>query len=106
MLKTPSQMQREIERDWMDIESLGSNTQYAETYISSTVQQKGPEELTGKTITEKCSIKDGKRKITKTEEIMKPDDTKEVTEIVTEGSDVKTNEYLLGLGQEKKAIRH
>jgi len=104
MLKTPSQMQREIERDWMDIESLGPNTQYAETSKSSTVQQKGPQGLTGKTITEKCTIKDGKRKTTKTEEILKPDGTKEVTETVTEGSDVKTNKYLLGPGQEKKAI--
>jgi len=90
----------------MDIESLGPSTEYAETYKSSTVQEKGPQGLVGKTITEKSSIKDGKKKTIKTEEIMKPDGTKEVTETVTEGMDVKTNKYLLGPGQQNKAIGH
>jgi len=90
----------------MDIESLGPSTEYAETYKSSTVQEKGPQGLIGKTITEKSSIKDGKKKTIKTEEIMKPDGTKEVTETVTEGMDVKTNKYLLGPGQQNKAIGH
>jgi len=90
----------------MDIESLGPSTEYAETCKSSTVQEKGPQGLTGKTITEKSIMKDGKKKTTKTEEILKSDGTKEVTETVTEGMDVKTNKYLLGPGQEKKAIGH
>jgi len=106
MLKTPSQLQREIDRDWMDIESVGPNAEYAETYKSSTVQERGPQGLTGKTITEKSSIKDGKKRTTKTEEVLKPDGTKEVTETVTEGADVKTSRYQLGPGQERKAIGH
>jgi len=57
----------------MDIESLGPSTEYAETYKSSTVQERGPQGLIGKTITEKSSIKDGKKKTTKTEEVLKPD---------------------------------
>lgn len=76
MVKTPSQIQKEFQKDWMDIESLGPSTEYAETYKSSTVQEKGPQGLTGKTITEKSSIKDGKKKTIKTEEIIKPDGTK------------------------------
>jgi len=90
----------------MDIESLGPSTEYAETYKSSTVQERGPQGLIGKTITEKSSIKDGKKKTTKTEEVLKPDGTKEVTETVTEGTDIKTNKYQLGPGQERKAIGH
>jgi len=90
----------------MDIESLGPTTEYAETCKSSTVQEKGPQGLVSKTITEKSSIKDGKRKTTKTEEILKPDGTKEITETVTEGADIKTNKYSLGPGQQKNAIRY
>jgi len=88
----------------MDIESLGNGAEFAETYKSSTVQERGPQGLTGKTITEKSSLKDGKKKTIKTEEVMKPDGTKEVTETVTEGVETKTNKYLLAPGQERKAI--
>jgi|MGYP006912547286 hypothetical protein len=89
----------------MDIESLGNgNAEYAETYKSSTVQERGPQGLSGKTITEKSSLKDGKKKTIKTEEVLKPDGTKEVTETVTEGVETKTNKYLLGPGEERKAI--
>jgi len=106
MWKSPYEMQREFDKDWMEIEKLGSggNTEYAETYKSSTVQERKPEGLVGKTVTEKSSIKDGKKTTVKTEEILKPDGTKEVTETVTEGTDTKTNKYLLGPGQERKAI--
>jgi hypothetical protein len=84
-MKTPSQIQKEFNRDWMDIETLGSGakTDYAETYKSSTVQERGPQGLTGKTITEKSSIKDGKKTTVKTEEVTKPDGSKEVTETIT-----------------------
>ena len=105
LFKTPSQIQREFDRDWMDIESLGNgNAEYAETYKSSTVQERGPQGLSGKTITEKSSLKDGKKKTIKTEEVLKPDGSKEVTETVTEGVETKTNKYLLGPGEERKAI--
>lgn len=104
MWKTPSQIQKEFDRDWMDVESLGNGAEYAETYKSSTVQERGPQGLTGKTITEKSSLKDGKKKVIKTEEVLKPDGSKEVTETITEGSDVKTSKFTLAPGQERKAI--
>jgi hypothetical protein len=104
--KRPSQIQRELERDWIDIENLGSGVETAETYKSSSVQERGPQGLTGKTITEKSSIKNGKKTTVKTEEITKPDGSKEVTETITEGADTKTNKYLLAPGQDKKAITH
>jgi hypothetical protein len=90
----------------MDIESLSPATEYAETCMSSTVQEKGPQGLISKTITEKTSIKDGKKKTTKTEEILKPDGTKEITETVAEGADIKTNKYSLGPGLHNNAIRY
>jgi curved DNA-binding protein CbpA len=99
LMKTPSQIQKEFDRDWMDIEKLGNGAEYAETYKSSTVQERGPQGLTGKTITEKSSVKDGKKTTIKTEEVLKPDGSKEVTETTTEGTDTKTNKYLLGPGQ-------
>jgi len=106
LMKSPVQLQREIEKDWMDVEALGNspNTTYAETCKTSTVQERGPQGLTGKTITEKSTIKDGKKKCIKTEEVLKADGTKEVTETVCEGLETKTNKYLLGPGQERKAI--
>lgn len=67
LMKTPSQIEREFQRDWMDVESLGSGKEYAETYQSSTVQERGPQGLTGKTITEKSEMKDGKKKTIRTE---------------------------------------
>lgn len=60
--------------------------------------------MTGKTITEKSSLKDGKKTTIKTEEVLKPDGTKEITETVCEGGEPKVNKYLQGPGQERKPI--
>lgn len=67
----------------MDIEKLGNGAEYVETYKSSTVQERGPQGLTGKTITEKSSLRGGKKTTTKTEEVLKPDGSREVTECIT-----------------------
>jgi curved DNA-binding protein CbpA len=104
LMKNPAQMMKDFDKDWMEIESLGNNAEFAETYKSSTVQERGPQGLTGKTTTEKSTLKDGKRKTIKTEEVLKPDGTKEVTETTTEGAESKTSKYMLGPGQERKAI--
>jgi len=42
LLRTPSQIQSDFERDRIDIENLGSKADYAETYKSSTVHERGP----------------------------------------------------------------
>jgi hypothetical protein len=55
--------------DWdkkMDIENLDPNTEYAEKYSKSTVQSKGLKGMTGKTITEKTEMKNGKKVTVKT----------------------------------------
>jgi len=105
-MKSPALMQMEMDKDWMNMECLANspNAKYSETCKSSTVQERGPLGLTGKTITEKSIMKDGKRKCIKTEEILKPDGSKEVTETICEGLETKTNKYLLAPGQERKAI--
>jgi len=81
LMKSAAQIQKDIDRDWMNIEALGNspNTEYAETVKTSTVQNRTPQGITGKTITEKSVLKDGKKKCIKTEEVLKPDGTKEVT---------------------------
>jgi hypothetical protein len=43
-----------------------SDTQYAESYNKSSYQKRGPKGLTGKTVTVKTEIKDGKKKKIKT----------------------------------------
>jgi len=102
--KTPSQLEYEFERDWGNIDSWGPKAEYAESYKSSTFHEKGPNGITGKTVTEKSSLKGGKKTTVKTEEILKPDGTKEITETVCEGGEPKVNKYLQGPGQERKAL--
>lgn len=95
---------RTFDRDFMDIEKLGPQTEFAESYKSSSFRERGPQGITGKTITEKSSLKDGKKQTIKTEEILKPDGSKEVTETIHEGTEIKTNKYSLAPGQDRKAI--
>jgi len=83
---------------------LGPETEFAESYKSSTFHEKGPQGVTGKTITEKSSIRGGKKVTVKTEEILKPDGTKEITETVLEGGDTRTSRYLQAPGEDKKAL--
>jgi len=52
-------------------------------------------------MTEKTEVKDGKRKTIKTEEVLKSDGTKEITQTVTEGTDVKSSKFCLAPGQER-----
>lgn len=56
----------------IDIESLGPDTQYAESFKRSVVQTKGSKgQPVGKTITEKNELKNGKKVMIRTEEILK-----------------------------------
>lgn len=102
ILGRPSRFLKEFDRDFgkefMDIEKLGPQTEFAETYKSSSFRERGPQGVTGKTITEKSSLKDGKKQTVKTEEILKPDGTKEVTETILDGTEVKSNKYSLAPG--------
>lgn len=123
LARTPSQIERELDRAWGDwgwnsrrnnifdeawrnLDSVNPNTEYAESYSTSSFQQKGPEGITGKTVTKKSTLKDGKRQTIETEEVLKPDGSKEVTETVWDGRDSKVNRYQLGAGQDLKAIKH
>lgn len=111
MLKSSS-LQKDIEKDMlnmknmmnMDIESLGPNTEYAESFKSESFREKGAQGLTGRTISEKTELKNGKKRCVKTEELLKADGTKEVTETICENNEVKTNKYMLQAGQDSRAL--
>jgi len=70
------------------------------------IKEKGPQGSTGKTITQKSIYKDGVRTNMTTEEILKPDGTKEITETVDKGGDVKTNKMVLGPNEEYRQIKN
>jgi len=98
-----------------DVDALAKDAEYVESFKSQTVRQNGPGGAVGRTITKKTSIKDGKKYEVSTDEILKPNGSKIVTETVKEDGKVKVNKYELGanhtrkeltVGQDKKALPH
>ena len=83
----------------MDIESLGPDTEYAETFKKSSVQRKGEKGITEKTVTEKTELKNGKKVYIKTEEVVNEDGTKQITQTIRDDQGTKTNSYNLAIGQ-------
>lgn len=86
----------------IDIESLGPDTQFAESFKKSVVHTKGPKgQPIGKTITEKSELKNGKKCTIRTEEILKEDGTKEIIQTVKDDQGSRTNTFNLAVGQER-----
>jgi hypothetical protein len=68
------------------------------------VRQDGPGGAVGRTVTKKTSIKNGKKYEVSTDEILKPNGTKIVTETIKEDGKVRINKYELGADHTKKAL--
>lgn len=68
-----------------DVDTLAksaNNAEYVESFKSQTIRQEGPGGAVGRTISTKKSIKDGKKYEVTTDEILKPNGSKIVTETV------------------------
>jgi DnaJ-class molecular chaperone len=68
-----------------DVDNLAKDTkdaEYVESFKSQTIRQEGPGGPVGRTISTKKSIKDGKKYEVTTDEILKPNGSKIVTETV------------------------
>jgi len=78
---------------------------FAEEFTKSTVQTKGPEGVSTKTVTHRTSVVNGKRVEVKVEEITNPDGTTNVTETINEGGDIKSNKFTIKAGDTKPAIQ-
>jgi hypothetical protein len=79
-----------------DIEALSKGADYVESFKSQTIRQDGPGGAVGRTVTSKKSIKDGKKYEVSTDEILKPNGHKVVTETVKEDGKIKVNKYEVG----------
>lgn len=77
----------------------------AESYISSTSSVGPQQAVIGKNVSERVSVVNGQRQTIRTEEIIKADGTKEVTETVIDGGEIRKNKYSLAPG-EYRAIGH
>jgi len=75
-----------------------------ESFKSQSVRENGPGGAVGRTITTKKSIKDGKKFEIDTDEILKPNGSKIVTETVKENGQVKVNKYELGPHHVRKEL--
>jgi len=90
-----------------DIDALAKDAkdaEYVEAFKSQTIRQGGPGGPVGRTITSKRSIKDGKKYEVTTDEILKPNGSKVVTETVKEDGKVKVNKYELGADKARKEL--
>jgi hypothetical protein len=79
-----------------DIDTLAKNADFVESFKSQTIRQDGPGGAVGRTVTSKKSIKDGKKFEVNTDEILKPNGHKVVTETIKEDGKVKVNKYEVG----------
>jgi curved DNA-binding protein CbpA len=87
-----------------DVDALAKDATFVESFKSQTIKQDGPGGPVGRTITSKKSIKDGKKYEISTDEILKPNGTKVVTETVKEDGKVKVNKYEVGPGETRKEL--
>jgi len=72
---------------------------YYEAYKTNSYQSRNSKgEQTGKTVTEKNYIKDGKRVQHKFEETINPDGTRDVVETINEGGEIRRNNLKLKAG--------
>jgi hypothetical protein len=79
--------------------------EFTEEFTKSTIQTKGPEGVSTKTVTHRSSLVNGKRVDVKVEEITNPDGTTNVTETINEGGEVRSNKFTIKGDQTKPAIQ-
>lgn len=87
-----------------DVDALSKDAEFAESFKAQTIRQDGPGGAVGRTITSKKSIKDGKKYEVNTDEILRPNGSKVVTETVKEDGKVKVNKYEVGADKTRKEI--
>jgi hypothetical protein len=74
---------------------------YSDSYSSSTIQERTPNGMITRTITDKSSLKDGRRTSTRTEEITNPDGTRDITETIDEDGNRRVNTCRLEPGMSR-----
>jgi len=79
--------------------------EFAEEFTKSTIQTKGAEGVSTKTVTHRSSVVNGKRVDVKVEEITNPDGTTNVTETINEGGNVRNNKFTIKANDTKPAIQ-
>jgi hypothetical protein len=98
------QHQKNDKKDVKEVEELAKDSEFAESFKSQTIYQDGPTGPVGRTISQKKSIKNGKKYEVTTDEILKPNGSKVVTETINEDGKKKVNKYEIAPGQQKKQI--
>lgn len=87
-----------------DVDALAKDAEFVESFKAQTIRQDGPGGAVGRTITSKKSIKDGKKFEVSTDEILKPNGSKIVTETVKEDGKVRVNKYEVGADKARKEL--
>lgn len=95
-----------IEREKRELDNLKPETEYAESFSESTYTHKTPQGLVGKKVSHKSSLDNGNKVSVSTEEVIRPDGSRDITETVNEGGRVTTNKYSLAKGEERKQVGH
>jgi curved DNA-binding protein CbpA len=88
-----------------NVDELAKDSEFAESFKSQTIYSEGASGPVGRTISQKKSIKNGKKFEVTTDEILRPNGSKHVTETINEDGKTQINKYELAPGQHRKEIK-